>query len=316
MRALALSRLRTFVPTLVLITVLSFLLRVIIPGGPADALLGSSDNPDTIRMINERYGLDDPLWIQYFRWLGEVFTGDFGTSFASGLPVSSVIGPRIASTVEIVGLGLLVSLVVGGALGLYAAIHRDSRAGSFLFAVSGLGVSVPLFWLATMCAGVFGATLHILPVNGYTSISDGLLPHIESIVMPVLLIAAPSTALMIRHVRSSMLSVLASPYVRTARAMGIDRRRIYFDLALRNAVGPVITFIPFLTSMLVGELVVIDIVFVLPGLGSAIVDAVHFRDYAVLQAIVLILALTVVTLSLVTDLVLTAVDPRRRKEFA
>jgi peptide/nickel transport system permease protein len=316
MRALALNRLRTFVPTLVLITVLSFLLRVVIPGGPADALLGSSDNPDTIRMINERYGLDDPIWLQYFRWLGEVLTGDFGTSFASGLPVSSVIGPRIASTVEVVGLGLIVSLVVGGGLGLYAAIHRDSRAGSFLFAVSGLGVSVPLFWLATMCAGIFGATLHLLPVNGYTPVSDGLLPHVESIVMPVLLIAAPSTALMIRHVRSSMVSVLTSPYVRTARAMGIDRRRIYFDLALRNALGPVITFIPFLASMLVGELVVIDIVFVLPGLGSAIVDAVHFRDYAVLQAIVLILALTVVTLSLVTDLVLTAIDPRRRKGFA
>lgn len=316
MRALLLNRLRTFVPTLVLISVLSFMLRVIIPGGPAEALLGASDNPDTIRMINERYGLDDPVWVQYFRWLGDVLTGDFGTSFASGLPVSSVIGPRIASTVEVVGLGLLVALVVGGGLGLYAAIHSGSRSGAFLFAVSGLGVSVPLFWLATLCAGVVGATLHILPVNGYTPISQGLGAHVESLVMPVALIAVPSTALMIRHVRSSMVSVLASPYVRTARAMGIDRRRIYLDLALRNALGPVITFIPFLVSLLVGELVVIDIVFVLPGLGSAIIDAVHFRDYAVLQAIVLILALTVVTLSLLADLVLTAIDPRRGKELA
>ena len=316
MRSLVLNRLRTFVPTLLLITLLSFMLRVIIPGGPADALLGSSDNPDTIRMINERYGLDDPIWVQYFRWLGVVLTGDFGTSFASGLPVTSVIGPRIASTVEVVGLGLLVALVVGGGLGLYAAIHSGSRTGAFLFAASGLGVSVPLFWLATMCAGVFGATLHILPVNGYTPISYGLVPHLESLVMPVALIAVPSTALMIRHVRSSMVAALASPYTRTARAMGIDRRRIYFDLALRNALGPVVTFIPFLVSLLVGELVVIDIVFVLPGLGSAIIDAVHFRDYAVLQSIVLVLALTVVTLSLVADLVLTAIDPRRRKEFA
>jgi peptide/nickel transport system permease protein len=314
MTALVLARLRTFVPTLVLVTLLSFMLRVLIPGGPADALLGTSDNPDTIRMINERYGLDDPIWVQYFRWLGNVVTGDFGTSFASGLPVTSVISPRLASSVEVVVLGLLLAFLVGGGLGLYAAICSESRVGSFLFAASGLGVSIPLFWLATMCAGVFGATLGILPVNGYTPISYGLVPHVESLVMPVALIAIPSTALMIRHVRSSMVAALASPYIRTARAMGIDRRRIYFDLALRNALGPVVTFIPFLVSMLVGELVVIDIVFVLPGLGSAIIDAVHFRDYAVLQAIVLILALTVVTLSLLADLLLTAMDPRRRKD--
>ena len=211
---------------------------------------------------------------------------------------------------------MLFPLVVGGGLGLFAAIRSQSRLGRFVFAVSGLGVSVPLFWLATLCAGVVGATLHLLPVNGYTPLSAGFGPHLESIVMPVVLIAIPSTALMVRHVRSSMVAVLASPYVRTARAMGIDRRRIHFDLALRNALGPVITFIPFLVSMLVGELVVIDVVFVLPGLGSAIIDAVHFRDFAVLQSIVLILALTVVTLSLLADVALTAIDPRRRKEFA
>lgn len=316
MKTLVLYRLRTFLPTLFLITLLSFMLRVIIPGGPADALLGTSDNPDTIRLINERYGLDDPIWEQYFRWLGNVLTGDFGISFASGLPVNDVISPRLASTVEVVLFGLLFAIIVGGGLGLYAAIHSSSRLGSFLFAISGLGVSVPLFWLATLCAGVFGATLNLLPVNGYTPLSDGLIPHLQSLVMPVVLIAIPSTALMIRHVRSSMVAVLASPYIRTARAMGIDRRRIYFDLALRNALGPVITFIPFLVSMLVGELVVIDIVFVLPGLGSAIIDAVHFRDYAVLQSIVLILAFTVITLSLLADVILTAIDPRRRKEFS
>jgi peptide/nickel transport system permease protein len=313
---LFLRRLRVVVPTLLLITLLSFMLRVIIPGGPADALLGGSDNPDTIKLINERYGLDRPVWEQYFSWLGGVLRGDFGISYATGLPVVDVLAPRLTSSLEIVGLGMLVALVVGGGIGLFAAIKRETRIGQFVFAASGLGVSIPVFWISTMCVGIFGAALGWLPVNGYTPWSAGVGPHLESILMPVLLIAVPPTAFTIRHVRSAMVAALDSPYIRAARAMGVSSARINFDLALRNAVGPVITFIPFLASTLVGELVIIDVVFVLPGLGSSIVDAVHFRDFAALQAIVLMLAFAVVMLSLLADLVLTAIDPRRRKEFA
>lgn len=309
-------RLRVVLPTLFLITLLSFMLRVIIPGGPAEALLGGSDNPDAIKMINERYGLDRPVWEQYVSWLGGVLRGDFGISYATGLPVTDVLRPRLASTLEIVGLGMLVALVLGIAIGMFTAIKRDTPAGRFVFALSGLGVSVPVFWISTMCVGIFGASLGWFPVNGLTPLSRGLGPHLESIVMPVLLIAVPPTAFTIRHVRSAMVAALDSPYIRAARAMGISAARINFDLALRNAVGPVITFIPFLASTLVGELVIIDVVFVLPGLGASIVDAVHFRDFAALQAIVLMLAFAVVMLSLIADLVLTAIDPRRRKEMA
>ncbi|WP_313408544.1 ABC transporter permease [Aeromicrobium sp.] len=316
MTRLFLRRLRVVIPTLLLITLLSFMLRVIIPGGPAEALLGGSDNPDTIKMINERYGLDRPVWEQYFSWIGGVLRGDFGISYATGLPVVDVLGPRMASTLEIVGLGMLVALLVGGAVGMFAAIKRETRFGRFVFAISGLGVSVPVFWISTMCVGIFGASLGWLPVNGYTPWSAGVGPHLESILMPVLLIAVPPTAFTIRHVRSAMVAALDSPYIRAARAMGVSSARINFDLALRNAVGPVITFIPFLASTLVGELVIIDVVFVLPGLGASIIDAVHFRDFAALQAIVLLLAFAVVMLSLIADLVLTAIDPRRRKELA
>lgn len=316
MTRVLLSRLRVVIPTILMITVVTFGLRVIIPGGPADALLGGSDNPDTIRMINERYGLDLPLWQQYLNWLGGILSGDFGTSYATGLPVTDVIVPRLGSTAEIVLLGMLLALLVGGALGMFAAIRRNTMSGKFVFGASALGVSVPVFWLSTLCAGIFGATLGIFPVSGYTPIAEGLVPHLRSIVMPVVLIALPTTALMTRHVRSSMVAALESPFIRTAWAMGISARRVYFDLALKNAIGPVMSFLPFLAATLVGELVIIDVVFVLPGLGSAIIDAVHFRDYPALQAIVLLLSVTVITLSLVADLVLTAIDPRRRKEAA
>lgn len=308
-----LNRLRVLIPTLFLITILTFLLRVLIPGGVAEALASGSSNPETIRMINERFGLDRPLWVQYVDWLGGILRGDLGTSYANGVPVWDVISPRLASSVEVVGLGALVALFGGGALGLYAAIARDSRFGRFVFAASGLGVSIPVFWLATMSAGIFGATLGWLPVNGYTPWSEGVVPHLRSLLMPVILVAVPATAMMVRHVRSAMVAALDSPYVRTAWAMGIDRKRVWFDLALRNALGPIVTFVPFLIAMLVGELVIIDVVFVLPGLGSAVLDAVTFRDYSTLQAIVLMLAVAVVALSMIADLIMIAIDPRRRK---
>lgn len=311
-----LGRLRILIPALLITTILSFSLRVIIPGGPADALLGGSDNPDTIAMINERYGLADPMWLQYLNWLKGVVVGDFGISYATGLPVMDSVGPRLLPTIELVLLGAIFALVVGGALGMFGAVRRHTVAGRVVAAASGFGVSIPIFWLSTICAGVFGAWLGLLPVNGFTPLSDGLVPHLRSIIMPVILLAIPATALMTRHVRSSMIAALESPYIRTAWAMGISAKRVYFDLALRNAIGPIITFIPFLVAILVGELVIIDVVFVLPGLGSAIIDAVHFRDYASLQAIVVILASTVLILSMLADLALAAIDPRRRKEAA
>ncbi len=308
-----LNRLRVLIPTIFLITILTFLLRAIIPGGVAEALASGSSNPETINMINERYGLDRPLWVQYFSWLGGVLQGDFGVSYANGVPVTDVLAPRLASSIQIVGFGALFAILGGGAVGMYAATARASRVGRFVFAASGLGVSIPVFWIATLSAGIFGATLGWLPVNGYTPLSEGFIPHVKSLAMPVVLVAVPATALMVRHVRSSMVAALESPYVRTAWAMGVSAKRIYFDLALRNALGPIVTFIPFLIATLVGELVIIDVVFVLPGLGSAVLDAVTFRDYSTLQAIVLLLALTVVVLSMLADLVLVAIDPRRRK---
>lgn len=308
-----LNRLRVLIPTLFLITILTFSLRALIPGGVAEALASGSSNPDTIRMINERFGLDRPLWIQYFDWLGGLLRGDLGISYANGVPVWDVIAPRLGSTLEVVAFGAVVALLGGGALGMYAAIARDSRWGRFVFAASGLGVSIPVFWLATLCAGVLGATLGWLPVNGYTPWSEGFIPHVKSLLMPVVLVAVPATALMVRHVRSAMGAALESAYVRTAWAMGINSKRIYFDLALRNALGPIVTFVPFLIATLVGELVIIDVVFVLPGLGSAILDAVTFRDYSTLQAIVLMLAVAVVVLSMLADIIMVAIDPRRRK---
>lgn len=314
MKRLIWVRIKVFVPTLILVTVLIFALRLIIPGGAAEALAGDSATPDMIDALNERFGLDRPIVVQYLDWVQGVVTGDFGVSYASGLPVTDLLSSRVASTLEVVILGLLLSVIVGGVLGMASAILRTRPTGRAIFAASAIGVSVPVFWVSTMCAGYFGAKLGWLPANGRVPVSEGIGPHLESVLLPVVLIALPTTALLARQVRSGMVIALESPYVRTARAVGIGRTRIYFDLALRNAVGPVVSFMPLAIAGLVGESVIIDNVFVLPGLGSAITSAVHVRDFPTLQAIVLILAITVLLATLLADLVLLALDPRRRTE--
>lgn len=306
------SRLRQFVPTLVFVSLVAFLLRVIIPGGPAAALAGGGGQ-EAIDRINEQHGLDRPLYEQYLSWIGTFLRGDLGTSFKTGLPVSEMIGPRLASTIELVVISFVLVVVVGGGLGLLAAIKRDQAVGRFIFAASGLGVSIPVFWLATVTAGVFGVVLAVLPANGYTPPSEGLGPHVQSILMPVLIMSVPPSALMLRQVRSAMVLALESSYIRTAWAMGVSARRIYFDLALRNAAPPVLSLVPFIVALLVGELVVIDTVFVLPGLGAAIIDSINYRDFATLQTIVLMLAVAVLILSMLADLAAAALDPRRRK---
>lgn len=313
MKSLIWQRVVVFVPTLLLTTIIVFALRLLIPGGPAHAIAGDNATPEVLAEINARFGLDKPIILQYFDWVGGVVRGDFGISYSTRLPVTEVIGPRFASSIEVVVIGLIISLLVGGAVGMISAIGRNARVGKVLFAASAIGVSVPVFWISTIFAGVLGATLGVLPANGFVPLSEGLVPHLRSILMPVFLIAVPTTALIARQLRSGMVAALESPYVRTARAVGLGSKRIYFDLALRNALGPVISFLPVAIAGLVGELVIIDNVFVLPGLGSAITSAVVVRDFPTLQAIVLLLAVTVILATLLADLALTATDPRRRK---
>ena len=312
MRRTILRRMRAFLPTLFLVSVITFLLRVIVPGGPAEALAGAGAQQEAIDQIKQRYGLDRSLVAQYWDWLSGLFHGDLGTSYATGLQVTQVISPRLTSTVEIVALGFLLSAGAGGWLGHFSATHRFDRAGRFVFAATGMGVSLPVFWISTLGAAFFGVKLGVLPANGYVPLSAGFVPHVESIVMPIVFLAVPTAALLARHMRSSMVAALESPYVRTAHAMGISERRINLDLALRNAAAPVVSFVPFMVAGLVGELVIIDAVFVLPGLGGAILDTVSSRDYATLQVIVLMLAVAVLVMTLVADIALTALDPRRR----
>lgn len=319
MAAIVARRLATSVPTILVSTVLVFALRYVLPGGPVQAMLGGGTGqytPGQIAAIEARLGLNAPVPVQYWRWLTGVLHGNLGTSYYSQQPVTTVIAPRVIPSLELIIGALVVSVVVGGGLGILAAVRRGQPAGRTIQLATGLGLSVPDFWLAAVAAGVFGLTLNIFPAVGFTPLSQSVSGNVDTLVLPVLVLSVVTGSFLARHVSSAMASALDSPYIRSAWAMGLPPRKVYLNCALRNAAAPVITFIPLAFTGLVGGTVLVENIFAIPGLGTEIVSSVSNEDYPIVQAIVLIVGVLVAVLNLLADIGLAVFDPRIRNAIS
>jgi len=311
-------RLLTSIPTILLTTVIVFLLRYLLPGGPVQNALGGSGGagvvtPEALEALKERYGLDRPAVTQYFDWLGGVLRGDLGRSYYSQEEVTTILQQRIGPSLVLIVGALLVALVVGGGVGMYCAVKHDRPSGRVLLAFTGLGVAIPDFWLAAIASGFLGLYLGIFPPVGYTPISEGLWPHLHSVILPILVLSVVTGAFIARHLYSSMTSALNAPYTRTAWAIGLTPRTVYLNWALRNAVGPVITFLPLAFAALIAATVLVEFVFNIPGLGTVIIESVLNQDYPVVQGVVLLIGVVVAVLNLIADVMLAFLDPRLRR---
>lgn len=314
-------RLATAIPTVLLCTIVVFVFRFVLPGGPIQDMLGGGlaggkVTASQLAALKARLGLNKPVVVQYWDWLTSAIHGQLGTSYYSSEPVTTVLGQRIVPSLELIIGALLVSSIVGGTLGIVAAIKRGRWPGRVILLGTGLGLSVPDFWLATIAAGVLGLTLNIFPVVGFTPLSQGIGPNLHSITLPVLVLSVVTGCFLARHVQSAMASALDTPYIRTAWAMGLPGYKVYLNCALRNAIGPVITFIPLAFAALVGGTVLVETVFDIPGLGTEIVTSVSNQDYPVVQGIVLIVGVLVTVLNLLADVMLALIDPRVRRGAA
>jgi peptide/nickel transport system permease protein len=306
MTRIVLRRLATSIPTIVVSTMLVFALRYLLPGGPVEAMLGGGTGQYTakqIAAIEARLGLDAPVPVQYWHWLTGVLHGNLGTSYYS-------------PSLELIIGALVVSTLVGGGLGILAAVNRGRRAGKTIQLGMGLGLSVPDFWLAAVAAGVLGLTLNIFPAVGFTPLSQSLSGNIDTLTLPVLVLSVVTGSFLARHVSSAMASALDSPYIKSAWAMGLPPRKIYLNCALRNAVAPVITFIPLAFTALVGGTVLVENIFDIPGLGTEIVSSVTNEDYPIVQAVVLLVGVLVAVLNLLADIGLAFFDPRIRNAIS
>ena len=307
-----LRRLVATIPVMGVVAIAVFALLHVTPGDPAVIIAGDYATTDDIARIRARLGLDQPFHAQVAIWLGRIVRGDLGTSIFSGLPVSTLIGQRAATTIWLTLFAMLISVGIGVPIGVVAAWRKGSWLDRLVMVFAVSGFSMPTFWLGFILVYVFAITAGWLPVQGYYPLATGLWPFLSHLILPGFTLSVVYMALIARMTRASMLGVLDEDYIRTAFAKGLAPRNVLVRHALKNASLPVVTIIGLGFALLIGGAVVTESVFAIPGLGRLTVDAILRRDYPVIQGVVLLFSFVYVLVNLGIDLLYTVIDPRIR----
>ncbi|WP_417423046.1 ABC transporter permease [Hoeflea sp.] len=306
------QRILATVPIIAIVALVVFSLLYITPGDPAAMMAGDQATPAQIAEIRDRLGLDDPFLTQFVRWVGNIVTGDLGTSIFTGLPISQMVAQRIGPTVSLMAVTLVFAVIVAVPLGVVAAYRQNSWLDTLVMSTAILGFSVPVFVIGYFLAWIFALKLQLLPVQGYNPLSQGFWPWMSHLILPVLSVSGVYIALIARITRTTMLEVLGQDYVRTARAKGAGELSVLFMHALRNGSVAIVTVIGLGVALLIGGAVVTESVFSIPGLGRLTVDAILQRDYPVIQGVILLFSLVYVFINLLVDLSYVLIDPRIR----
>lgn len=308
--AYVVRRLLQLVPIALGVTILVFFLIHLVPGDPARTILGNQATPHRIALVRHEFGLDRPLLVQYRKFMGRLVHGDLGSSLFYSVPAGRLVLQRLPVTLWLIAFGTLLSVLIAVPLAVIAATKRNRWPDQVVRAVPLVGLGFPPFWLGIMLLLVFG--LHLgrgFPVGGYGS---GFLGHVHSMFLPGLTVALGIAPILIRSLRASLLEVLESDYVITARSKGIPERRLVRRHALRNAVISTVSVLGVNIAFLVGATLVIEQVYALPGIGQLMINSIFQRDFPVVQAVTLVFAVMVVLVYLATDVVHALLDPRVR----
>ena len=309
-----LRRLAQMVPVLLIVTFMVYSLLLAIPGDPARAFIGAGEalDEEQLAMIRAELNLDEPVYVQYAIWLGKTLTGDLGRSSQNQKPVAEELRRRAGVTLQFGIIAWILAMVIGIPAGIVSAVYRGKPIDFLTTIFSIGGVAIPNFWLGIMTILLFGVNLGWFPTQGYVPFSEDASEALRHMVLPAFALGITSWALIMRQSRSAMLEVLAQDYVRTARAKGMPQSVVIWVHALRNALLPVVTVFGLQTGRIFAGSVVIETLFGIPGMGNYMVQAIFARDFAAVQASVLLMALAVLFANLVTDLVYAWLDPRIR----
>lgn len=303
-------RLITTIPTLVVASLLVFVLLRVVPGDPALLIVGDVQNPEVLEQVRQTYGFDQPLVLQYLQWAGDVLRLELGNSIANGRPVLQLIGSRFAVTALLVLLAVSLAGALAIAAGLIAAWRRNTWLDNTVVVVAIASLSVPSFWVALLLILVFGVKLQWLPTVGYVSPLEQPLEAVKFLIMPVTALSLVVIGQVARMVRASAIEVLGQDYVTHARAKGLSERRVLWRHVFPNSFAPALTVFGMLVGTLLGGAAVIETIFTMPGLGRLLVDSIYARDYPVVQGIVLLVGLVYVLVNLIVDLLYPVFDPR------
>lgn len=306
------TRAVTVLPTLLLATFMVFVLSHLGPADPAIAYLGEEITEERLAEVREEFGLNDPLLVQYWNWLSDAVRGDLGTSIHTFEDVSTTIKRTLPVTVQLVIGGLILSVLIGLPLGVWAASRADTATDRTISSLSVLGVSVPNFWLALILVAAFSVNRDWFPAIGFTSITEDFWGAIRHTFLPAFVIATGGLATVSRQMRGAMIEALQSDYIRTHRAKGIRRSLIVWKHALRNSGVTFVTVLGLLINTSLGATVVLESVFAIPGMGGQVVGAALQKDFPVIQGVVLTFVLVVILTNLLVDISYRIIDPRIR----
>ena len=305
-------RLLATLPVMAVVAVFVFAMLRLTPGDPAAILAGASATSQDVVDIRTKLGLDQPIFTQFFVWIGRMLTGDFGESFFFKKQVAELVADRIEPTLMLTLTTMTLSILVAVPLGVLAAYRQGTWIDRIVMGLSVLGFSVPVFVIGYALIYVFAIELSWLPVQGYQPLAEGLWGCLERLILPSVTLSVIYIALIARITRTSVLEVLGEDYIRTARAKGLSNVVVLMRHALRNAAIPIVTVIGIGIALLIGGVVVTESVFNIPGLGRLTVDSVLARDYPTIQAVILLFSFVYVLVNLAVDLLYTVLDPRIR----
>ncbi|MBT9165293.1 MAG: Glutathione transport system permease protein GsiC [candidate division WS2 bacterium] len=304
------KRLIALIPVLLIVGFSGFLLIHLIPGCPVAVMLGPEATQEDIDKLRHEMGLDLPLLTRLIRWYSRLFRGDLGYSIFLHRPVLQAIIERLEPTLLLTFMALLISGTLGITMGITAAVNRNTLIDQLVMSLSVLGMSIPSFWLALIFIQVFAVYFGILPVAGYTPVSEGPFQAVKSLFLPALTLGFIQATLIARMTRSSMLEVLSQDYIRTAKAKGLTQRKVIYVHALRNAFIPIATVLGLALGSLMAGAVVVETVFALPGVGQMVLASIFRRDYLMVQGILLFIASIYVFINFLVDLFYVVLDPR------
>jgi peptide/nickel transport system permease protein len=298
--------------TLLIVSVLIFVIMDLLPGDPASVMLGTSATPETLAALQRQLGLDQPLAMRYLTWIGSAFQGDLGTSYTYSVPVAGLIGERLAVTVPLSLLAVALSMAIAIPLGVISAGRRNSLVDYAASVLSQVFIAVPGFWVGLLLVMLFSVTLGWMPSGGFPGWDNGVWPALKALILPAVALALPQAGVLTRVTRTAVLEVMNEDFVRTARSKGLSEKTALWVHAVPNALVPVVTILGLQFTFLIAGAVLVENVFNLPGLGRLAYQALTQRDIIVMQNVILFFSGLVITMNFLVDLAYLAIDPRLR----
>lgn len=312
MRRYLVRRALAFALTLLFVSFVTFIVIYVIPGDPAEIILGTEGNPEALAALRVKLGLDRPLLLQYLDWLKHALTGNLGVSIQYDVPVGQLIASRLPVTFPLAGLAISLTILAGIPLGILAASHHRGPADVGMMIFSQLGIAIPSFWAGLLLILLFSVYLGWFPAGGFTAWAETPTGALRSLLLPALALGLVQAAILTRTTRSAMLEVLGEDYVQTARSKGLSDRLVLYKHALRNGLITIVTLLGLQIGHLLAGSIIIENVFYLPGLGRLVLGAIGARDLPVVQGVVLFMATVIVFVNFAVDLLYGWLDPRIR----